>query len=92
MIATGDAQPRHEADINFRYVLDLNRHAIGLGQDDVLDVIDLVALGEIVAAAVVDQADAADVDRLLADLMISRPPTLTLALPSAATIWGTVTL
>ena len=67
VVVAPDAEPRHVADRDRGDVLHLQRHAVGLGQDDVLDVVDLVALGQIVVAAVVDQADAADVDGLLAD-------------------------
>ena len=55
------------AHIDLRDILHQHRNAVRLGQDDVLDVIDLVALGQIIVAAVVNQADAADVDGLLAD-------------------------
>ena len=67
VVAAGDAEPRHVADIDAGHILHLNRDAVHLGQDDVLDVVDLVSLSEIVGAAVVDQSDAADVHRLLAD-------------------------
>jgi hypothetical protein len=67
MIAPGDAEPRHVADLDVGDVLDLHRDAVFLGQHDVPDVVDLVTLGQVVIAAVVDQPDAADVDRLLAD-------------------------
>ena len=42
-------------------------------EDDLLDVIDLVALGQIVVATVIDQSDAADVDGLLADDDLAPP-------------------
>src|SRR5580658_4883913 len=63
-IAPGDAEPRHIADIDPGHVLDPNRHAIDLGKDDILDVVDLVPLGQIVAAAVIDETDATNVYRL----------------------------
>ncbi len=66
-VAPGLAEPRHVADIDLRDVLDRHRHAVGLRQDDVLDVADLVALRQVVGAAAVDEADAADIDRLLAE-------------------------
>ena len=67
VIAAGDAEPRHEADVDARHVLDQHRHAVVLAEHDVLDILDVIALRQIVVAAVVDQPDAADVDRLLAD-------------------------
>ena len=62
-----DSQARHITDGNVRDILDLDRKTARLGQDDVLDILDLVALGDVVGAAAVDQSDAADIDRLLAD-------------------------
>ena len=62
-----DAKARHIADRNRGDILDLDRKTVRLAQDDVLDVLDLVALGDVVGAAAVDQSDAADIDRLLAD-------------------------
>ena len=38
-----------------------------LRQDDVLDVVDSVALSQVIVASVIDQADTTDVDRLLPD-------------------------
>ncbi len=67
VVAPGDAEPRHVTDVDFGDVPDLDRDAVHLAEDDIVDVVDLVALGQIVGAAVVDQPDAADVDRLLAD-------------------------
>ena len=67
VIPARDSKPRHVTDGNPRDVLDLDRQPVRLGQDDVLDVLDLVALGDIVGAAAIDQSDAADIDRLLAD-------------------------
>jgi hypothetical protein len=68
LVAPGLAQPRHVADVDARHVLHQHRNAIRLGQDDVLDVVDAPALGQILRTAAVDQADAADVHRLLADV------------------------
>ena len=67
VIAAGDAEARNEADVDRRDILDLHRHAIGLRERDIFDVLGSVALGEIVAPAVVDQADAANVHGLLPD-------------------------
>src|SRR4029077_5290686 len=61
------SKPRHETHGNAGHVLDLDRQAIRLSEDDVLDVLNLVTLGNVFGAAVVDQADATDVDRLLPD-------------------------
>jgi hypothetical protein len=66
---------------------------VPLAEHDILDVgDDLVALGNVVGAAVVDEPDAADVDADCWPMVISRPPTLTLALPRAVIICGIVTL
>ena len=67
LVAAANPEPRHVAHLHLRDVLHQHGNAVRLGQDDVLDVIDLVALGQIICAAVVNQADAADVDGLLAD-------------------------
>src|SRR5208282_5668515 len=67
VVASGNAEARHIADGDLAEIPDLDRHAIDLRQDDFFDVLDLVALDQIVVAAVVDQADAANIDRLLAD-------------------------
>ena len=66
-IPAGNAEPRHVADGHLCDILDLDRKPVRLGQDDVLDVLDLVALGDVVGAAAIDQPDAADIDRLLPD-------------------------
>ena len=68
VVAAGFAEPRDIADIDLRDVLDLDRHAVRLRKHNILDVVDLVALGQIVGAAAVHKADAADVDRLLAEI------------------------
>src|SRR3984885_23974 len=62
-----DTKPRHKTDGDAGDVLDLDRQAVHLGQDDIFDVLDLVALGDVVGAAAIDEPDAADVDRLLPD-------------------------
>src|SRR5579872_435227 len=67
VVPARDAESRHITDRDPGHVLDLNRQAARLGQDDVLDVLDLVTLGDVVGATAVDQADAANVDRLLPD-------------------------
>ena len=66
MVASGYAEPWNVAHRHLRDILDLDRHAVDLGEDDVLDVGDAATLGKIVIAAGIDQADAANVDRLLA--------------------------
>ena len=68
VVAAGLAEPRHVADIDLGDVLDRHRHAVRLRQHDFLDVADPVTLGQIGIAAVVQQTDAADVDRLLAEI------------------------
>src|SRR5262249_51241963 len=55
-------------DIDRGDVLDGHRDAVLLGQNNVLDVLDSMPLGQIGRTAAVDQADAADVHRLLADV------------------------
>ena len=67
VVLAGDAEPRHVADRNLGDILDLYRHAVDLSQHDILDVADPPTLGQIGVAAAIHQADAADVDRLLAD-------------------------
>ena len=60
-------EPGHIAHLHFGHVFHQHGHAVGLAQDHVLDVIHLVALGQIIIAAVVNQTDAPDVDGLLAN-------------------------
>ena len=67
MILAGDSKPRHIAHCDLGDVFHLHRNAVRLGEHDILDVVDVPALGEIAAAAAVEQTDAADIDRLLAD-------------------------
>ncbi len=67
MILARDAKSRHEPDRDLGNVLDGDRSAVDLGQHNLLDIPDPIALGQIVGSATVDQPDAADVDRLLAD-------------------------
>src|SRR5450631_2470866 len=68
LVAAGLAEPGHIADVDPGDVLDLHGNAVDLAENDVLDVADVVALGQIRRSAAVDQTDAADVDRLLADI------------------------
>jgi len=67
VILASDAEPRHVADRDLGDVLHLHRDAVKLGQHHVLDVLSPVALGQIFVAAAVQQADAANVDGLLAN-------------------------
>ena len=67
-IAAALAQPWHIAHVDLRNVFHQDRNAVRLREDDIFDVIDLPALGQIGSAPAVDQADAADIDRLLADI------------------------
>jgi hypothetical protein len=66
-VSPRDAEARHMADRNGRDILDLDRQAVGLRQNDVLNVLNPVALSHILGAARVDEPDAADIDRLLPD-------------------------
>ena len=68
MIAPGLAEPRHDAHRNLGDILDEDRQPARRRQHDVLDVADLVALGQIRLAAGIHQADAAHVHGLLADV------------------------
>src|SRR5260221_5818112 len=71
VIPARDSKPRHVTDRDPRHVLDLDGKPARLGQDDVLDILDLVALGDVIRAAAVDQPDAANIDRLLSDRDLS---------------------
>src|SRR5260370_31334554 len=65
--SAGDAKARHIADADGRDILDLDRKTAGLGQDNILDVLNPVSSGDIIRSAGVDETDAANVDRLLTD-------------------------
>src|SRR5215469_5029117 len=67
MIPAGDSKPRHIAHCDLGDVLHLYRNAVRLREHDILDVVDVPALSQIAAAAAVEQTDAADIHRLLAD-------------------------
>ena len=58
---------RHKSNVYLGDVLHPHRYAVGLGEHHILDVVDLVPFGQVVVPAVVDQPDAPDIDRLLAD-------------------------
>ena len=73
VIAAGFAEPGHVAHIDLRHILDLYGHAVELAECNILNVFDTAAEDEIGVAAVVDQANAADVYRLLADIEGARP-------------------
>ena len=66
-VAAQNAQSRPVADRHLANILHQHRDAVDLGQHHVFDVADLVALGQIIVAAVVNQPDAADIDGLLAN-------------------------
>src|SRR5580704_4694149 len=66
VVASGNAQPRHETDFDLGHVLDQDRYPVRLAEHDVFDIGYSTALCQIVVAAGIDQADASDVDRLLA--------------------------
>src|SRR3984885_15906137 len=65
MVATGLAEPGHIAHRDFGNVFHEQRQALRLGKHDVLDVLDLVALGQIDGTPAVHQPDAANIHRLL---------------------------
>ena len=62
VVAAGLAEPRHVADRDLGDILHEYRHAVRLTEQNVLDVLDLVALRQIGGAARVHQANAANVD------------------------------
>src|SRR6516165_8268276 len=66
MIATGDAQPRHVADVHLGHVLHLHPDAVELGENHVLDVVDLKTLGQVRIAAAIEQPNPAYIHGLLA--------------------------
>src|SRR5271165_1001272 len=66
------AKPRHVANIDPCNILDLHWHVIELAERDILDVFDVAAVGQIGSAAGIDETDAPDVHRLLADVDGSR--------------------
>ncbi len=67
LVPAGNAEPRDIADRNLGDILDLDRKPARLGEDDIFDILDVIALGDVVGTAGIDQADAADVDGLLAN-------------------------
>src|SRR6516225_6013670 len=66
-VSASNAEARHVTDRNICDILDLDGQAARLGQDDVFDVLHVVAVRHNLVAAAIDQPDAADVDRLLPD-------------------------
>src|ERR1700683_2099614 len=66
VVAAGYAQPRDVPDLDISDILHLDRDPVYLCEHDILDVVDPIPLGQIFVAAVVYQADATDIDRLLA--------------------------
>ena len=80
------------ADGDLGDVLDGHRNAVLLGQDDVLDVVDVITLGQMAQPR---RHSIRPTPRKFTDccpILMVRPPTLILALPMAAVIWGSVTL
>src|SRR5579863_9022312 len=67
VIPAPDSKAWNVTDRNGRDLLDLDRETVRLAQHDVLDVLNLVPLGNVVGAAAVDQSDTADIDGLLSD-------------------------
>jgi hypothetical protein len=62
-----------------------------LCQDDILDILGAIAVGEIVVTAAIKEADAANIDRLLADRDLA-PPDIDIRVAGALMICGMVTL
>ena len=67
LVAAENAEPWPVADRNFPDILHKHWDAVDLAENDVLDVANLVALRQIIAAAIVNQSDAPDIDGLLAN-------------------------
>src|SRR5208283_4566946 len=68
VIPSRDAQPGHIANIDLGDVTNRHRHAVGLRKDDVFYVYGARSPGKVVVPAIVDETDAANIDRLLPDL------------------------
>src|SRR5215831_7149509 len=66
IVLAGYAKSRNVADRDLGDILDDDGDAVHLCQNDVLDVVDLVALRQVVGATAVDETHTTDVDRLLA--------------------------
>ncbi len=67
-VASRLAKPLLIADVNLGDVLHLDGDVVHLRENDAFDVLDADSLGDFRVAAAVDEAHAADVDRLLADI------------------------
>jgi hypothetical protein len=66
-ILAGDAKPRHVTNRDLGDILNLHWNAVHLREYDIFNVVNAPALRQIAVAAAVEQADAADIDRLLTD-------------------------
>src|SRR5258708_13778403 len=73
VIPARDYKPWDVTDRDFGDILDLEGKAARLGQDNIFDVLNPVALGHVVRPTAVDQPDAADVHRLLSDRDLTAP-------------------
>src|SRR5580704_10224953 len=67
LVAAQNAVPWPVADRHLTDILHQHGDAVLLGQHHILDVVNLVTLGEIVTAAVINQTDTPDIDGLLAN-------------------------
>src|SRR6516225_4869846 len=61
------------SDGDFCDVLYENRHTVRLSEDDVFEILDLVAFGQIVGAAVINETHPPNVDGLLTDIDVPTP-------------------
>jgi hypothetical protein len=68
LVASGFAEARNVPNVDLGHVLDEDRNTFRLGEENVLDVLDAIALRQIGGAPAIHQADAANVDGLLADI------------------------
>ena len=67
MIFAYDAGARHVTYVYPGYILHQYGRTVGLSEHDILDIGDVLPLGNVVGAAIVDEPDAADIRRLLPD-------------------------
>ena len=62
-----NAEPWPVADGNLGDVANQHRYTVDLGQNHIVDIVNLVTLPQIIIATIVNEADAADIDGLLAN-------------------------
>ena len=67
VVLAQNAEPGPKPDGHLADIPNQHRHSVRLGENNILDVIDLVTLPQIIIAAIINQADAADIDGLLAN-------------------------